>query len=938
MGPTSRSACPVWLRLCVALWALLWVQLAAAAPPPPYLVPADISDATITMYSEYLSDPRGSLTLEQVRALPNAAFHPATRNSEFLGFSNDIWWIRVALYNPATQPRSLLLSLLPGRFAELDFHRPDGDHYRLSESGHLRQPPWGDVAFRTATWRVELPPHSTQVFYLRVRPDRAFNYALSLSTAESFLTHYSREDALLLSLGGLLGGLALFTFAQLLKLRQRVYAYYTLYLTGLASASLAEAGLLGFQFLFWPGLSPHLEAFGGLLALAACAAFTRSFLDTRYRMPWADGWLILMLLLAVLGALVGWWLPASHALQWMYLLCLFGVLLFTLVSAAGWIARVPGAGLYLLARLPLLTAVLCMVLITFGVVPLELNAAMAVMIGGVFEALLFAVGLADKSRQDLRRHLLDEQAEALSKATWRARSDTLSRLSHEIRTPMSGILGMAEILQDTPLTPNQRDCVQAIETAGGSLLRMLNDVVEYARLEHGHTEVEQVHFDLQERVMEAVELFRERAAEKQVELIAHVHSNVALRVAGDPGRLKQILINVIGAGIRHAQPGELLLDISRAPTGQLDELRFELEGSALGVHEVPFAPLVSAQDDALQDSAALGLTIARQLVDILGGRCGLRHSRTGVALWFTLSLPAVEQPARAGADYRLLHDRSLLVVDDSSTVTRVIRQQALSWGMRVTACHDPREALASLRSQINLDDPYDLVLLDQNLPGMSGLQLAARILEDPQVHPSPRLLMLTGVNDSGSEITARSIGIHGVLLKPVSGAVLRETLAGLLGAASATQQPEAEQDSRLPDPGLRLLVAEDHQLSQKVIRGMLAKLGLDAHIVSNGREAVDAMQRGRYDMILMDCEMPDMDGFEAARALRSWEREQGRKPVPIIALTAHILREHRERSLGAGMNAHIAKPIELDVLRRTIVQFSPTEGSAAYAPDESGLS
>ncbi len=365
-------------------------------------------------------------------------------------------------------------------------------------------------------------------------------------------------------------------------------------------------------------------------------------------------------------------------------------------------------------------------------------------------------------------------------------------------------------------------------------------------------------------------------------------------------------------------------------------MRIEFEGSALKHIDDRLSALQDKGNEQHDDATDLGLSIARQLSEAIGGRCGVRDGRRhGQLCWICVPLPEVQSEADSEFEDspQALQGRHMLVVDDSSTVTRVIRHQALSWGMRVTVCHDPREALASIRMQANLKDPYDIVLLDHLMPGMNGMQLATRIHEDLMISHPLVLVMLTGVQDAPTTNLARNVGIHKVLTKPVSGRRLRRALTEALGMLNHQAAPG--QENATPDPSLRILVAEDHLLSQKVIRGMLGKLGLDADVVGNGLEALAAVQEKQYDLILMDCEMPEMDGFEATRRIREQERRQGKKPVPVIALTAHILREHRERSLAAGMNAHVAKPVELGNLAEVIVSFtrsSTTPGADDNAP------
>ncbi|MCH8543936.1 MAG: response regulator [Alcanivorax sp.] len=944
----SKHKLPGLLQILVCIGACLALTLAlfpgnasAQSPLPPFVINENLDSARITVYSEHFEDVGGQVTLsELLRGEHDQLFQPALSSSEFLGFSANPWWIRLALSNNTEHTRQLLLNMTPGLYGDIRFYSPDysPDQHSHTErrAGTRADPPWADLRYRSPVFRVDLPAGATHTYYLRIIPDRHLTYTLRLNTLEQQLQRSLHIDGLFLLLTGIILGLVLYNFSLFVLYRSCVYLYYSAFLSALTLAALSGSGFIGVQYFPLPNLQPHTEATAILLAIAASTAFSRIFLNSRQMVREAEPWLLTLIVCALIAALLNWALPAMMALQIAYILALVSVAVLVWVGFACWLRQGDHAGLYLLARSPLIVCVALTIFASFGVLPVSINGPLLVLTTATIEALLFALGLSRKSRAELEQRLNAEQSEALTSATWRIRSETLARLSHEVRTPMSGVLGMAEILRDTPLTPNQKDYVQGIQNAGESLLKILNDVLEYSRLEQGGGDMEVSRFDLTELVMDAVELFRERAEEKQVELIPHIHTNVPQQVEGDAGRLKQALTNLLGTCIRHAQSGELVVDVTRDASGRADNLRFEFEGSALAHSPDLFDPLSGHEAPvANADSSHLGLAIARQLVEAMGGRCGIRSGRSGPSGWFSLLLPAMECTEPTDIDNTLLRGRTILVVDDSSTVTRVIRQQALAWGMRVTACHDPREALASIRTQTNLNDPYDVVLLDHQMPGMTGMQLAARIHEDPVVTRTPLLIMLTGVNDAPTATMARNVGIHRVLAKPVSGPRLRQVLAEELGAVAEKQHDDL--DNQSPDPGLRILVAEDHQLSQKVIRGMLAKLGLDADVVANGREALDAACTGNYDLVLMDCEMPEMDGFEATRRIREWERHAQRRPLPIVALTAHILREHRERSMAAGMNAHVPKPVELDTLRRAIVRYTsnPTPAATGAPQDTS---
>lgn len=929
-----RSKTPNKLNAILLTLCLLWLSSATfASMPPAFLVTPEQTSNRITIYSEYLADPAEQLRLEDLLSGDyDDQFTPATRTRERLGYDVPVWWIRVALENSSDQPQTRILDVTPGHFASLTLFEPKDGGYVAHHSGSNISPPWADVRDRRQLHEITLPPFSTALFYLRAAPSGSMNYSLFLNTPLEQIAKNQSADLPFLLFGGVLLGLLIFNAGQYYFSRNRAQLDYLLTQSSILLVVFAAAGFISIEYLPMAGMQIRLELLGVIFAYAFSLYFTRSFLclaelDTRLDIGLRlCGWFCFLIALLSLS------LPSMLASQLIYGVVM--VITVPLIYAGIRAVQIgtPQAQLYLVARSGMAMAAVLISLNTFDVLSTDLELPLILLMAALVEGILFTFGLSRQRELAVQSDLHTRQQKALEESTWQTRSDTLARVSHEIRTPMSGILGMAELLTDTPLTPNQKECVRSIRSAGENLLRIINDVLEYSRLETGTTDVNRERFDISTLVMDALELFRERAEEKQIELIAHIHTNVPTQVFGDHGKLRQVLTNLLGACIRHTSSGELVLDVSRDPSGLADHLRFEFEGSAMKQID---AQLNSFADDSEPvneaDSTTLGLSIVRQLVSAMDGKCGLREGRRqNLVCWVTLPLPGV--PLEPGMDIpvdtTLLAGHSMLVVDDSSTVTRVIRQQALSWGMRVTVCHDPREALATIRTQANLNEPFDVVLLDHQMPGINGMQLATRIHEDNVITHPLVLVMLTGVADAPTSTMARNVGIHKVLTKPVSGQRLKQALAEALGMLVKRAPLE---ESRAPRQDLRILVAEDHLLSQKVIRGMLGKLGLKADIVANGSEAVTAVRDGDYEIVLMDCEMPVVDGFEATRQIREWEKNQQRSPIPIIALTAHILREHRERSLASGMNAHVPKPIEIGALSDVIVRF--TSSADAPAPD-----
>ncbi|MEH6565008.1 MAG: response regulator [Halopseudomonas sp.] len=520
---------------------------------------------------------------------------------------------------------------------------------------------------------------------------------------------------------------------------------------------------------------------------------------------------------------------------------------------------------------------------------------------------------------------------ATAQAEQRAKAEFLARISHEIRTPMNGVLGMSELLLDTALSAKQRDYVQTIHGSGNDLLNLINEILDVSRLESGQLVLEQVQFDLHALINDCLDIYRARAESQGIELIGFVHPDVARTMQGDPTRLRQILMNLLANALQYTDEGEVVLVVGLDhKQGTSQQLRFAIQDTGAGMPQ-------QARDNLLSDNPSttrllehgngddyLPLVIARQLVAMMQGQLGVKYgSEQGTTIWFTLPASNLDDSIAADTSGRCLQDRNVLIVDDNATCRKVLQQQTAAWGMRAQCAAGGREALAMLRTQANLGSPFEILLLDQSMPGMSGVELASRIKDDAVLSGDLLIIMLTGINQVPSRVIARNAGIRRILSKPVAGYTLRTTLIDeWTQLRSNSSSDTAESETPIPIPAnnddFRVLVAEDNAISTKVIQGMLAKLKVAVIAVDNGRRAVEAVQQQPFDLILMDCEMPEMDGFTAAEKIRAWEAGSGNQPIPIIALTAHILPEHRERARKAGMNGHMAKPVELSQLREQV--------------------
>ncbi len=558
--------------------------------------------------------------------------------------------------------------------------------------------------------------------------------------------------------------------------------------------------------------------------------------------------------------------------------------------------------------------------------PVQANAAL--LTASLVALFLYSLRLKDIQRERIHALASASRAEAASRAEQAGKAKLLARISHEIRTPMNGVLGMTELLLDTPLSAKQRDYVQTIHSSGNELLLLINEILDISALESGQIELDDVQFDLHALIEESLDIFRARAEQLGVELIGFIQPQVPRTIGGDPGRLRQTLLNLLDNAFRQTDEGEVLLVAALERDNTPPRLRIAVQDSGRPLSAAERDMLLSRQlhsRDYLDENhpdGYLGLIISRQLVDLMHGEFGIESgNQQGSTLWLSLPLdPASLQQAALDPDLQLREAR-VLVVDDNETCRKVLLQQCSSWGLQASSAASGTEALALLRTKANLREYFDAVLLDYDMPGMNGLQLAARIKADPYINHDLLLVMLGGQSQAPSKLVARNAGISRILAKPVAGYTLKATLAEELGRLRRSPAIPGSQ-RQLPalqvPADFRVLVAEDNSISTKVIQGMLGKLDLVPDLVGNGRDALRAMQSRHYDLVLMDCEMPVLDGFAATEQLRAWEAARQRPRTPVVALTAHILGEHKERAFEAGMDGHMAKPVELSQLRELV--------------------
>ncbi len=899
----------------------------------PYRDLVKIVDGGVNISSrvDYLHDQQGNLNFDKVRRLNEESWSQNKRDILDLGFSKKPVWLRMYLPFGEISTDRWYLRINNSLIHDVEVYFVE--HGSLTRKQLVKNvDQFSDKPYQHPDWVLpfSVQPNQDIEIFVRLEHKIHFLFSVYVDNDTSISASSQIKNFLYGAFVGLIAALAIYNFFVFVTTRDLAYLFYTAYITSTGCYFVAQSGF-GFQY-FWP----EYKALGDFLVIAAIASVS----------VFASLFIVEFLALQKISQWLVWYFYAIAASAALFLLPLFSgnnelpsnllavnmtiaCVSYIVVGIYCWNRKVRYAMYYVIAWIIFTITVVLAALAFLGLMPYDYSYIYAAQVGSVIEAVLISFALG------VRIRFLREQA-VQAQADNKAKSKFIAKMSHEIRTPMTGILGMSELLAERLQDPTNKHYNNVIYQSGQALLTIINDILDYSKIEAGNMEIKSAAFDLEALLLETIDLYKARAIEKSLELIADIDPNVPPLVQGDAQRVKQVLGNLLNNALKFTPEGQIIVKVLVLDL-ESGLIKISVIDSGEGIEESYQQTLFDAFSQAEPSRSStiaresggvgLGLTICKQLVDMMGGSMGFSSRKgLGSTFWFKLSLPPYEGKFVHKREFRQkeLQGVRILIVDDNFTFCELLKVQVGRWGMEAYVAHNGEQALNMLLQSEKAKVSFDLVSIDLYMPVMDGLELGKHMNEYESLSNIPRVL-LTSIANLPTRKQLNDAGISLAVEKPCAAKDLYEAFVntiqmdrqGMLGGEEHKGSSAAQSEK------LRILLVEDDEVNQMVVRGILQKLGHSVEMLVNGKEALDKVQADdrSFDLILMDCEMPVMDGYEATRRIRQWERQNQMLPVVIIALTAHLLDDQRDICLNAGMDNCIGKPVDAKKLNELIHSY-----------------
>lgn len=872
-------------------------------------------------------------TVQDLWTNKSSHFKPIDSLPHYFGFEDGTIWIHFQIDNHDTTTQPLVLEIANPFLDSIDFYYPgqNGDFHSL----HLGDiEPFSERLFKTNyfAFPFSVPATSANHYFLKLNSQGGVELPLSLYKASEYQSVLHLRSVGYGIFYGLVLGLAIYNLFVFYSTRQLSYLYYVIFLT-LSGLFWSTQEGISFEIL-WPN-TPLLQIYLHELIITGMLVFSilfaRSYLNLKNASPFLYRLSTIIIIANMVAVLISLLFFYHHVTNMVLTLTFITSVLMLAISVLRIRDGYRPAIYFLIARSIYAAAAIFSVLAYSNVFNFSLPHLTILKLASALEMLILSFSLSHFIRFLRTENSLEKNKANKAEAEAKAKSEFLAKMSHEIRTPMNGVLGMAEILKSTELSEKQNNYVDVIHSSGQALLNIINDILDHSKIEAGKLELSIVPFNMEVLIDECLSIFSLKASEKGISLLSSIRPGTPLLVKGDPTRIKQVLINLLSNAFKFTDEGEIIIKAfaTNQSTRHHPEIQIEVQDTGVGIphdSQRELFKITTHLETFLSrqfGGTGLGLSLCKNLVELMGGEIGVESEvKLGSRFWFTIKLEtATENEIQPSIRAKELRGLNLLVVDDQTTHFHIIQEKTTSWGMQVDTAINARQALRKLIKAKEDNDPFDLLLTDWSMPGKNGLELIEEIRQNPDFR-FLHIILMSSSRVMPDKPLLDQLNIAGTLEKPFTGDQLHDLLCKVVGANHILEE-KASRIEEMDYSYLRVMVAEDNPVNQMVIRGMLKKLNIIPDMTNNGLEAMHlySQRNGEFDLILMDCDMPEMDGFEATRKIRAIQNKHLYKPVLIFALSAHVLEEYKLKAIQVGMNDFVSKPLELNTLKSALIQW-----------------